>query len=171
MGDTNVPAFEDVLNRLVDLGWAFLYHELHTAAVATNNTLSFLITTGAREFHLTRFQFTSDVAPGKIQLIEAPTITAAGAAKAFKNKNRTLQGVMVAAAAIEKDPTFTPATGDDFDGDLIAGTKQSGGGSSKAREIILKANTTYLVVYTNLAVSSTSLVDVNIEGHEHFENA
>jgi hypothetical protein len=104
--------------------------------------------------HLRGFHFVSTQGNAKIEIYEGTTVTSDGEALTVINQNRNF--VNGAEVAVFKN-TSTSADGTFLTGDLLVGSKQSGGALNQEVEWILKEDIIYTFKYTNIATSNDDI--------------
>jgi hypothetical protein len=145
----------DTAHEAIHLGKYFNHGG--TYSVANGATYDHLLRTpavGGKFIHLRLFTFSSTSAPLFVDFREAPTNTALGSLQTCYNFNRNFSN---ATLLVYHQPTIT-ALGTKLNGDIVAGTKQSGGNdASSGTEWVLLQGTDYLLRVTNSSGGSADI--------------
>lgn len=132
-------------------GESFCY-SANQIGLTNTSTVVLLGRTGAKQVHFDGFSVRASQAPFRIQFYEAPTVSNAGTILTSRRRNRSNANTSL--MAIYQTPTYS-ASGILLDDDLIVetsqGNNQNSGGGSVDDGWVLKANTDYLIVMTNLS--------------------
>lgn len=100
----------------------------------------------------------------RVQLFENPTSITSGSTLIPRNANRN--STNESTVTVVTDPTYD-LTGAIPLGNVVVGLgKSTGGNSSSAFEWVLKQNTIYLMIVTNLTVSSNQ-INIRCQWYEH----
>ena len=156
----------DTAHEAIHLGYGFSA-SYYAEGIADNGTLqvTFLAPATGKIIHLKRWKPWGEGGLNSIELFEAPTYTAAsGTLFTSENRNRHSHSLTASALVVMTNPTITavaPAVGKLIDGPFLFGGGGAGGGSGGSddanEEIVLKANTRYLVRLTNLSGSAKAM--------------
>ena len=132
-------------------GESFSY-SANQIGLTNNSTVVLLGRTGAKQVHFDGFNVRVSQAPFRIDLYEAPTVSNAGTLLTSRRRNRVNTNTSL--MAIYQTPTYSDA-GILLDDELIVESSQgnslNSGGASFDDGWVLKANTDYLIVMTNLS--------------------
>lgn len=151
---------ETTTHARIEAGNTFVHNNVHNG-IAAGASYWHVLTTGAKELHLTIYSSSSDTAPIWVEITESPTFTG-GTAGTFVNKNRT--SANTASASIVEGATVT-VNGTHLEGDFSGGTKQSGGNTSIEEEWILKPSTSYGFLIRNDATGAAN-ISFHVEFYE-----
>lgn len=138
-------------------GESFSY-SANQIGLANNGVVTFLGRTGTKQVHFDGLSIKTSIAPFRVQFYEAPTVSNAGTLLTSRRRNRINTNTSL--MEIYSTPTYS-AVGTILDDDLIVEISGSGGNkNSGAGSIddgwVLKANTDYLIVLTNLSGGATN---------------
>lgn len=150
------------MHSRVESGDTYVHDSIHLS-IANNSILYHLLRTGSRSVHLKLYHASVTGAPMSMEVSEAPVITSVGTLAAVINKNRVIQKPNTAQVY---ENTVVTTTGIRLEGDLISGTKQTGGSQVGIDdEWVFSPNTDYLFMITN---SSGGVADISfhIEWYE-----
>lgn len=144
----------------IHAGETFFYVDYYT--VANSGVLDFVLECGAKEVHYV-FGISSDMAGFTLSTYEGVTVTdATGSVLNVNNQNRESNNIPT--AILKLNPTVQAITTELLlrrtkIGQGGAPSSRVGGSVSRGSEVVLKANTKYLLRITNL---STSNNDINV---------
>ena len=132
-------------------GSSFSY-SANQIGLANNGTILLLGRTGLKQVHFDGLSIQVSQAPFRVQFYEAPTVTNVGTILASRRRNR--QNANISQMQIYMTPTIM-ANGllldDDLSVQVSQGAAKNSGTSSVDDGWVLKANTDYLIVMTNLS--------------------
>lgn len=132
-------------------GESFSY-SVNQIGLANNGVVSMLGRTDIKQVHFDGFTVKTSTGPFRIQLYEAPTVTEAGTLISTRRRNRANTNVSL--MTVYSAPTYSNA-GLILDDDLIVetslGAHENSGVGSVDDGWVLKANTDYLIVMTNIS--------------------
>ena len=137
---------ETDLHRATEQGNVFQYDSPHS--IANGATNFHLLVTNGRSVHLRALAVAATAGPMDVNLYEAPTISATGAASPIVNLNRS--SYKTPTVVMYDGPTVI-SNGSQLSYVLIPGSKQSGGTGSRGSfaEFNLKGGTDYLIEIVN----------------------
>ena len=132
-------------------GESFSY-STNQLGLANNGVVSMLGRTGSKQVHFDGFNIRTSSGPFRVQFYEAPTVSNAGTLLTSRRRNRVNPNTSL--MAIYSTPTYS-AAGILLDDDLIVEISQGANNNSGSGSVddgwVLKANTDYLIVMTNLS--------------------
>jgi hypothetical protein len=149
-------------HEAIHLGWGFSA-SYYAEGVADNGVIEMLVLAPAsgKVIHLKQWKPWGEGGLNKIEIFEAPTHTGTtGTLITPANRNRYSYSTTAAAAVVRSMPTIT-ADGTLLDGPALFGGggvgAGSGGSDDMDNEIVMKANTKYLIRCTNLSGAAKAL--------------
>jgi len=140
------------LGQLSKEGYVFLAQQYFLLPQALNR--KFRIQTGPTGVQFEFYEITSDTGNLRAELIESPTITAAGTAFTAYNLDRNSSDVHAAVL----DGYVTSTGGTVIAQELVTASKAAGGITGSTRIHTLRANSTYVMSFTNVDNKDTNVL-------------
>ena len=125
---------------------------INQIGLANNGVVSLLLRTGAKQVHFDGLNIKASIGPFRIQFYEAPTVSNPGTLLTTRRRNRVNPNISL--LTMYSTPIYSPV-GTILDDDLIVevsqGSNQNSGAAAVDDGWVLKPNTDYLLVLTNIS--------------------